>query len=743
MRLDFSLVAVAVLSLSTVVQLSAQETRPSEADARIERRIDALVERMTLEEKLGQMSQGGWAPDFDLKEAESGIIGSLTNADDPVVIGRIQAAARKSRLGIPILMTHNVIHGFRTLFPVPIAMAASFDPALVRETARWAGRESAAVGLHWTLAPMVDISRDPRWGRVVEGAGEDVFLGSMMAAAQVAGLREGGIIASLKHYVGYGAAEAGRDYNSTSIPRVELRDTYLPPFHAGIAAGGATIMAAFNALNGTPATANRWTLDQVLKREWGFDGFVISDWDSIIELMKHGVAGSRAEAAEKALMAGVDVDMAGELFRDELPALVKAGRVPMARIDDAVRRVLRVKFRLGLFDRPDPDPAAADTQLLTPAAREAARRAARETIVLLRNDGDLLPLAPKAKRIALVGGAAADPSDHMGSWGAAARQGDTVTTLAALQTRASAGGYTLTYARGCADDCTSTEGFDEAVQRAGEADLVIAVLGEPWYMTAEGTSRTRLGLPNRQQELLERLVATGKPVVLVVFAGRPMALTWAAEHVPAILYAWAPGTEGGNGIADLLFGDASPSARLPMTMPRAVGQIPVYYDHLPTGRPATDDRYSSRYIDEENAPLYPFGYGLSYTRFTYADVAVTAPKPDRQGVLEVAVTVANTGARAGKEVVQLYVRDLVASRSRPVRQLKAFDKVALAPGESRRVTLRVPIDRLGFHDEEGGYRVEPGRFEVYLGGDSRAPLVGGFELPTGMDYLGAAPVTLD
>jgi beta-glucosidase len=696
-------------------------------DPAIEARIDALLAKMTLAEKVGQLRQGGWSPDFDLGQARNGVIGSLTNADDPFAIAAIQKAARESRLGIPILLTHNTVHGFRTLFPVPIGLAATFSPDLVEEASRWAGHEASAAGLHWTLGPMIDVSRDPRWGRVVEGPGEDPYLASRMAAAQVRGFLRGGIMASLKHYVAYGAAEAGRDYNSTEVPTHLLRDVYLPPFKAGVDAGAQSVMAAFNALNGTPATANAQTLRDILKGEWGFDGFVISDWDSVWELINHGHARDPADAARKAILAGLDVEMAGDMFKDTLAGEVEAGRVPLVRVDDAVRRVLRVKFRMGLFDRPDPDPAAAAAELLTPAALATARRAAQESFVLLKNTDGVLPLAAKGRRVAVIGGMAASPSDHMGSWGANGRQEDVVTVLAALRKRLGAD-TTVDFAAGCDGKCETREGFAAALETARQADIIVAVLGEPWYMTAEGTSRTRLGLPGLQQELLEGLVATGKPVALVVFGGRPMTITWAAEHVPAILYAWSPGTAGGLALADVLTGDADPSGRLPMTMPRHVGQIPIYYNHLPTGRPPTADHYSSKYIDEEVTPLYPFGHGLSYTSFAYGQPKLSSATLRPGETLTVSVDVTNTGTRPGREVVQLYVRDLVGTKSRPVRELKNFVKVALQPGETRRVDLALPMAELAFHLDDGKALVEPGSFRVFVGSSAAATLSAAFEL---------------
>ncbi|MDR3373548.1 MAG: glycoside hydrolase family 3 N-terminal domain-containing protein [Ancalomicrobiaceae bacterium] len=696
---------------------------PLRPDPATEKRIDALLAKMTLAEKVGQLRMGGWSQTFDLEEARSGIIGSLTGAPDAAANAAIVKAARQSRLGIPILLTDNVIHGFRTLIPAPIGLAATFDPDLVRIASAWAGYEAAAIGLHWTLSPMIDISRDPRWGRVVEGPGEDPYLASKISAAEVSGLLRGGIIATLKHYVGYGAAEAGRDYNSTWIPPELLHDLYLPPFKAGIDAGAMTVMAAFNALNGLPATANPRMLDGILKHDWGFAGLVTSDWDSVWELQNHGIAADGAEAARKAILAGLDMEMAGDMFKDNLAQEVEAGRVPLARVDDAVRRVLRVKFRLGLFDRPDPDPKLADTRLLTPAAKKTAREIAAASLVLLENHNDTLPFKPGIKKIAVVGSMADTPSDHMGPWGANGREADVVTTLAGLKARAP-DGTTVTFAPGCDRECKDTSGFAAAVDAAAAADIVVAVMGETWYHTAEGASRTKLDLPGHYEELLESLVATGKPVVLVVLGGRPMTITWAARNATAILYAWFPGTEAGAAIADVLFGDVDPSGRLPMTFPRAVGQIPIYYAHLPTGRPATGDQYSSKYIDEENDPLYPFGYGLSYGRILYDDLRILTPRIGLDGVITTDVHLTNVGTHQGTETVQLYVHDLVAGRSRPIKELKAFAKVVLAPGESRRVELKVPVADLAYHLDDGTAVVEPGRFQIFIGGSSRATLSG-------------------
>jgi beta-glucosidase len=715
---------------------------------------------MTLAEKIGQLNLVSAGTEFDPRQVSEGRIGGLSNFSDPREIAALQDMARRSRLGIPLLVGLDVLHGYRTMFPVPLGEAASFSPDLARRVAEASAREAAAVGINWTFAPMVDLSRDPRWGRIVEGAGEDPLLGRLFAAARVAGFRAGGVAPTPKHFAGYGAAQGGRDYDATEIPRVDLYDFYLPPFRASIRAGAEILMSAFNALNGVPATANPWLLTELLRHEWGFDGFVVSDWAAIWELIPHGIARDEAEAGRKALLAGVDMDMASDIYAGRLPDEIRAGRVPEAALDEAVRRVLRVKLRLGLFERPDPDPAGAEQAQLTPETRQLAREAARESIVLLQNrelprpgapqpdvlqrsvpQRSVLPIAPGTRRIAVVGGLAASPSDQLGPHAARADPKDVITYLDGIRRRAEAAGMSVTYAPGCDPLCERADGFMEAVEAARAADVVIAVLGEPQDISAEGGSRAYLTLPGRQRELLDALTATGTPVVLVLETGRPLELGAAVEKIPAIVMAWYLGTEGGPALADILFGDESPSAKLPVSWPRTVGQVPVHYNRLPTGRPADPkSRWTARYRDEDVRPLFPFGWGLGYTRFAYTGLDVATPTVGAQDVVELRVTVTNTGERAGKEVAQLYVRQPVASRSRPLRELKAFEKIALQPGESRAVTFRVPVRDLGFHLDDGSYVVEPGPFQAWIGGNSLADLEGGFEVTDGLRLPpGAAP----
>ncbi len=724
---------VATLVLALVAPLPGRAAGPSArppADPAIEAKIADLLATMSLEDKVGQMIMDGWDKDFDAGRIDRGEIGQVSNTDDGATAAALGARARGAKLGIPLLFSRDLLHGYRTLFPVPLGLAASFDEAVIASAGVHTAREGAAQRLDYDLAPMLDLSRDPRWGRVVEGPGEDTFLAARYADAMVRGLAAGGMGATLKHYVGYGAAEAGRDYNSVDLSESKLRDAYLPPFKAGIEAGAQVVMAAFNTLNGVPGTANRHMLIDILRKDWGFDGIVMSDWDAIRELIPHGVAADRREAAEKAVMAGIDVDLASGIYARHLADLVREGRVPMARIDEAVGNVLRVKFRLGRFASPPPfDEKAAEAALATPETRAAARDAAAKSIVLLENRGDILPLVKPPKRIAVIGAMAADAGDHMGAWGARGVREDVPLFVDELRTRLKPQGVRVAFAPGCDDACRSTEGFAAAEKTARAADLVIAVLGEPWWLTAESTSRTRLGLPHHQQALLDRLTATGKPVVLVVFAGRPMVLTEARAKVRAILWAFSPGTMGGPALVDLLTGAANPSARLPMSMPRSVGQLPMSYDRLPTGRPwAPGDQLATRYVDEEISPLYPFGHGLSYTRFRFEKPVVETPRVGRGDTVRVATTVTNTGTRRGRESVQLYVHDVVASRSRPLRQLKAFAMVDLAAGESRTVRLEVPVAALGFHDDAGRYTVEPGRFEVFVAPDSASGEAASFEV---------------
>jgi beta-glucosidase len=701
-------------------------------------KVEALLKQMTLAEKLGQLSQysGNMSPgpsrgSFDEMVA-AGEVGSFLNVTGEEANRYQTIAVEQSRLKIPLLFGLDVIHGYHTIFPTPLALSASWDPALVERTARVAAVEARADGVRWTFSPMVDIARDARWGRITEGAGEDPYLGAAMARAYVRGYQGASLsaptslLACLKHFVGYGAAEGGRDYNTSEIPERLLRDVYLPPFKAGLDEGAATVMSAFNALNGVPASANPFTLTQILRDEWSFGGFVVSDWTAIPETIAHGTAIDNAEAARKSLLAGVDMDMQGDLYRTVLAG--EAGQVPMSAIDEAVRRVLRVKFAAGLFE--DPYARIELDRMLTPGHRQLAREAAEKSFVLLKNNG-VLPLEPDA-RIALIGPLADDAANMLGAWSAKGEAGDVITLRTALAQRL---GAKLTYARGTEILTDSDSGFAEAVGIARQADIVILALGEDApTMTGEAASRTELDLPGNQQALLEAVAATGKPVVLMVFSGRPLVLTRAAEQAGAILEAWFPGVEAGPALVRTLYGESNPSGKLTASFPRSVGQLPLYYSHLATGRPlppgfdpeavASAPKYSSRYIDQANSPLYPFGFGLSYTTFAYgllkAEAQIYSAAALNAGTVRVKVRaqVTNSGARPGEEVVQLYINQRGTSVARPVRELKGFQRLTLQPGETRTVEFTLGRDELAFWNIDMQHVVEPAELSVWVTGSS-------------------------
>jgi len=695
--------------------------------------LDSLLTRMTLEEKLGQLnllSANGRASPQQMELVRAGKLGGLFNvigAENTTPVQRI--AVTESRLKIPLLFGLDVIHGYRAIFPIPLAEAGTFDPGAAEATARAAGQEAAAFGINWTYAPMVDIARDPRWGRIAEGSGEDPYLGSALAAARVRGFQQS-IFATAKHFAGYGAAEAGRDYNETEISQRTMREVYLPPFKAAVDAGVASLMSAFNDIAGVPASGNAWLTDTVLRREWGFTGFVVSDWTSVAELIPHGVAGSQAEAGRRALTAGVDMDMQSSIYVDSLAALVSSNRIPMAVVDSAVMRILRAKLRLGLFR----DPYRARTAPANAELRTLARRVAGESIVLLKNEpagrgaaccAPTLPL-DKAGTIAVIGPLADNKEEPLGPWHTQGRAEDVVTVLQGIRSRAS--GSQVVYAQGAGIEDTSKAGFAAAVAAARQAKVAILVLGERGDMSGEAASRSSLGLPGVQEQLLEAVAATGTPVVLVLMNGRPLILEWASDHVPAIVETWFLGVEAGNATADVLFGDVNPSGRLPVTFPRVLGQIPLYYNHRNTGRPPDpNNKYTSKYIDVPVTPRYPFGFGLSYTTFAYSDLRLSAARARASDTITATVTVTNSGSREGTEVVQLYVRDVVASVARPVRELKAFRRVTLKPGESRAVDLRVALRDLAFYGLDMKPVVEPGTFRVYVGSNSAEGLDASFE----------------
>jgi beta-glucosidase len=711
-----------------------------------ERRIDDLIARMTPDEKIGQMSQStsmATLTEAIKDEIRHGRWGSFLNAGSPADRAEAQRIAmRESRLGIPLIFGRDVIHGYRTIFPIPLGQASSWDPRLVEEAARVAAQEAAADGIHWAFAPMIDIARDPRWGRIAESLGEDPYLASALGAAMVRGFQGSSldqpdsVAACAKHYVGYGAAEAGRDYNSAWIPEVLLRGVYLPPFHAALEAGVASFMTAFNTINGIPATSNAFTLRRILRDEWKYNGLVVSDYTAITELIQHGVAANGRDAARQAVNAGVDMEMVSTNYYDYLKSLVQAGEVSMKTIDDSVRNILRLKFRLGLFDgRPGP----AGSSEPTAASRALARNAAAESMVLLKNDG-VLPLSNATRSIALIGPLADSQLDQMGTWSMDGRASDVETPLAAL--RARLGADHVHYVRALRNSRDmSHANFAAAVDAARASDLALLFLGEDQNLSGEAHSRAFLNLPGAQAELAGEVAKAGKPVVLVIMAGRPLTFHETAEKARAVLWAWHPGTMGGPAIADLLFGDRSPSGKLPVTFPRTVGQVPIYYAHLNTGRPAEPGEigipmgnpvepkgYTSKYLDVDLTPEYPFGYGLSYATFSYSNLHLSSLLIPMGGRIAVSADITNTGNREGDEIVQLYIRDLVASVAQPVRVLKGFQRIHLRPGEKQTVLFTLSTGDLAFYNERMQLAAEPGKFQVWIAPDSARGIMGEFRV---------------
>jgi len=741
------------------------------ADPAIEKRVEALLKQMTLEEKVGQLAQYSSGaptgpstgnPDYP-NMISRGDVGSLFNLDSARAANQYQhLAVEKSRLHIPLLFGLDVIHGFRTTFPVPLALASTWDPFIVEQYARIAAQESSAAGVRWVFSPMVDIARDPRWGRIVEGAGEDPYLGSVMARAYVRGYQgkklsdKESVAACVKHFVGYGAVEGGRDYNTAEISEHTLREIYLPPFRAAIREGSVSLMSSFNTLNGLPATANPFTLTQILRKEWGFRGLTVSDWTSVGELVPHGIARDKAVAAQKAINAGVDMDMISDSYHENLAELVKHGKVSQARLDEAVRDVLRVKFALGLFEDPFTDESREIQGALPTERVEAARFAAERSFVLLKNSAaggrPILPLTGESGRIALIGPMGDNAQNMLGPWAGHGRAEDAVTLRAALEKRAGAG--KVRYAKGGELQTASDADIQTAVETAQQADVVLLALGEEAAeQSGEAASRAHLDLPGRQEELLEKVTATGKPVVLLLFSGRPLPLPWAFEHVPAIVAAWFPGIQAGPALVRVLFGDVPPSGKLVVSWPRTMGQIPVYYNALNTGRPADGydlthpprnslEKYVSRYIDEQNTPLFPFGFGLTYSSVEYSQTEVDSAKlsaaalnanlgRDASGGTTQATasaTVKNAGNRAVDEVVQLYIRLIGTSMEEPVRKLVGFKRIALAPGESRRVSFPLGADALSLWDIQNNLRVEPSHVQIWISPDSSRGLPAELEI---------------
>ena len=728
--------------IGLLLAASAFAAVPS-SDAEIETAVEKLLSQMTTAEKLGQMSQRHYALKTQsvITAAEEAVrqgqVGSFLNPNGAETVNRLQRiAVEESRLKIPLIFGLDVIHGYRTLFPIPLAQSCSWNPELIEAAAHVAAVESSSTGVRWTFAPMLDLPHDPRWGRIAETLGEDPFLTSSLGAAMVRGFQgqsladPQSIAACAKHYVGYGAAEGGRDYNTTLIPEPELRNIYLPSFKAARDAGVQTFMSAFNDLNGVPTSANPFTLRKILRDEWAFDGFVVSDWNSIKELIPHGFATDERDAARLAIKAGVDMEMVSTSYNDHGEELLRNGAISQAMLDDAVRRILRVKFRLGLFANPYTDTKRPNA-LLTEENLRVARELAIESTVLLKNEKSLLPLSSEVKTVAVIGPLADSAIDMRGCWSCEAKAEECRTVYSVFKDYVSRDSQVL-FAPGLANaGSTETKDIAAAVKIARKADVVVLCIGEGHNLSGEARSRAFLDLPGAQEQLVEAIAATGKPLVLVVFGGRPLTFSHAADSAQAILYAWHPGTMAGPAICDLIFGKANPSGKLTTTFPRTVGQIPLYYNHKNTGRPTSLEEeklglpigtpqntlgYYSRYLDVHSSPAYPFGFGLSYTTFSYSNLKFNGP--DDKGVFTASATIANTGKRDGVEIAQLYTHQFTGSLTRPVKELKGFQRIALKAGESKTVTFELPKKSLGYYNGENRFVVEPGKFELWIGSNS-------------------------
>jgi beta-glucosidase len=721
-----------IIILLTVNLLYAQREH-----ATITSRVDALLAKMTLEEKIGQLNQ--YTGDLEvtgpvtnsenkLGDVKQGKIGSMLNVRGVENTRAFQKAAMQSHLKIPLLFGMDVIHGYHITFPIPLAEAASWDLDAIERSARIAATEAAAAGIHWTFAPMVDIARDPRWGRVMEGAGEDPYLGSLIAAARVKGFQGKGlgnldaVMACVKHFAAYGAAIGGRDYNSVDMSKRTLWEVYLPPFKAAADAGAATFMNSFNDLNGIPATGNRYLQRDILKGKWNFKGFVVSDWGSIGEMIRHGYVKDSYEAAEAAIKAGSDMDMESRSYINNLAKLVKDGKIKESLIDEAVERILYKKFELGLFDDPYrfSNEQREKRTLGQSKFIEAARDMAKKSIVLLKNDQHILPLPRYLRSIALIGPLVKVEKEMKGAWAIDWGKDEHLISLFTAMEKQS-GKARLLYAKGCEANDTSRAGFSEAVRIAKDADVVIMAMGEGAGMTGEARSRSNIHIPGVQEELIQAIQATGKPVVVVLMAGRPLVFNWTADHVPCILFTWWLGSQAGNAIADVLYGDYNPSGKLPMTFPRSEGQIPIYYNYFNTGRPSPEgipSGYTSGYIDLPKSPQYPFGYGLSYTTFEYSNLKLSKDSILKEDTLEVSFTLKNIGKYEGEEVAQLYLRDLIAQPVRPVKELKDFRKILLRPGESKVITFKIDRGKLSFYNDDSERIIQPGEFNLFIGSAS-------------------------
>ena len=749
------------------INASAQTSQDSKSDSyRMKAFIDALMKKMTLEEKIGQLNLPG-AGDITTGQAsssgiaqkiEQGKVGGLFNIKSVAKIKEVQQlAVNKSRLKIPLLFGMDVIHGYETVFPIPLGMSCIWDMKLVERSARIAAQEASADGINWTFSPMVDISRDPRWGRISEGSGEDAYLGSQIAKAMVKGYqgtdlsKNNTIMSCVKHYALYGAAEAGRDYNTTDMSRPRMFNEYLPPYKAAVDAGVGSVMASFNEIDGVPATANKWLLTDVLRKQWGFKGFVVTDYTGINEMVDHGI-GDLQTVSARALMAGIDMDMVGEGILTTIQKSLKEGKATVAQIDAACRRILEAKYKLGLFDDPFRycDENRAKTEIFTDGNRKEARAIAAESFVLLKNNGNVLPLK-KSGTVAVIGPLADATENMTGTWSVAAVFSKSISVLKGMQEVAGSNAKIL-YAKGSnldedslieqratmfgkslrRDNRQPSEILQEAISAANQADVIVAALGEAAEMSGEASSRTSIEIPGIQRELLKALLNTGKPVVLVLFTGRPLALTWEQQHVPAIINVWFGGSEAGHAIADVLYGDVNPSGKLSTTFPQNIGQVPIFYNHKNTGRPLPEgkwfQKFRSNYLDVSNDPLYPFGYGLSYTNFSYSDITLSSSSMKPGQKISASVTVTNNGSRDGKEVVQLYIRDIVGTSTRPVKELRGFQKIELKAGASKTVSFDITVNDLKYYNYELKYVAEPGDFKIFIGGNSRDVKEANFKL---------------
>ncbi|WP_245733552.1 beta-glucosidase BglX [Roseivirga pacifica] len=726
------------------------DPKPKVEDEKMNEFIDSLINEMTIEEKAGQLTlyTSGWdvtgpvLRDDYMDELRAGRAGNLFNAHTvDYAINLQKIAVEETRLGIPLLFGLDVIHGYKTTFPIPLAEAASWDLEVIEKTAHLYSKEAASAGINWTYNPMVDIARDPRWGRIAEGSGEDPYLGGLIGAAKVRGIQgmdlsdPTTILACVKHFAAYGASQAGRDYHTVDMSDRELRQNYLPPYKVALDAGATTVMTSFNEVDGVPASGNKYLMTEILRNEWGFDGFVVTDYTSINEMVPHGVVANLKEAAELAFNAGVQMDMQGGVYSQYIPELIAEGKIKEATLDEYVRQVLEMKYKLGLFEDPYRylNKEREQKTLYSKELMDHALLAAKESIVLLKNEPakgqseQLLPLKKSLKSVALIGPLADNQKDMLGTWHVAGDETKVVTLIDGI--KQTAPNVKINYARGADFNGDDRSGFAEAITAAKKSDVVIMAIGEDYTQSGEAASRSEIGLPGPQQALIEEIHALGKPVVAVVMAGRPLTIEWIDENIPAVMNAWHLGTMSGPAIAQTLFGDHNPAGKLTITFPKNVGQIPVYYNMKNTGRPFdANNKYTSKYLDVSNEPLYPFGYGKSYTSFDYSGIELSSTNMEMNGSITVSATIKNTGKYAGKEVVQFYIRDLVGSVTRPVKELKGFEKISLAPGESKKVSFTVTVKDLEFYTRDMSYKAEPGDFKVFIGPSSAEGLEADFTL---------------